>query len=107
MTLSQTIITIALISLATMLTRFLPFILFPAHRKPPKYIEYLGTVLPYAVMGLLLIYCLKDALLGTYFALPEILAIILIIILHNWRKNTFLSIGAGTIFYMVLVQNFF
>ena len=88
-----------------MITRFLPFVLFPAGKKTPKYIEYLGKSLPYATMGLLVVYCLKGvSLTAAPFGAPEILAIVAIILLHNWKRNSLLSIGAGTVFYMILVQ---
>lgn len=107
MTTAQSIITIFMVILGTMITRFLPFIIFPEGKTPPKYITYLGTVLPYAVIGLLVVYCLKDAVFTTYHGLPEIIAIAFIIFLHKWKKNTLLSIGAGTVLYMSLVQNIF
>lgn len=107
MTISQQVITIAAVVLGTMTTRFLPFLLFPDHKKPPRYITYLGTVLPFAVMGLLIVYCLKDAFSAGYFALPELIAIGVVVLLHKWRKNTLLSIGVGTAFYMILVQTWF
>lgn len=107
MTTTQSILTIAAVVLATMLTRFLPFLVFPEGRKPPAVITYLGTVLPYAVIGLLVVYCLKDAVFTSWHGLPELIAIAFIVVLHKWRKNTLLSIAAGTILYMVLVQNVF
>lgn len=106
MTTIQSIITILAVIIGTMLTRFLPFLIFPENKTPPESIAYLGTVLPYAVIGLLVIYCLKDAIFTTYHALPELIAIIFIVILHKWKNNTLLSISAGTILYMALVQNF-
>lgn len=87
MTTAQSIITIFMVILGTMITRFLPFIIFPEGKTPPKYITYLGTVLPYAVIGLLVVYCLKDAVFTTYHGLPEIIAIAFIIFLHKWKKN--------------------
>lgn len=108
MTTTQQIITIAMVILGTMLTRFLPFLLFPAGKKTPKYIEYLGKVLPAAVFGLLVIYCVKDVSVpeGNH-GIPEILAIALTAGLHLWKKNMFLSIAAGTLFYMALLQFIF
>lgn len=101
----QGILIIAAMALATMITRFLPFVLFPAGKETPKYIEYLGKSLPYATMGLLVVYCLKGvSLTSAPFGLPEVLAITGIVLLHNWKRNSLLSIGAGTIFYMILVQ---
>ena len=107
MTTAQSMIRILAVVLGTMITRFLPFIIFPEGKEPPAYITYLGTVLPYAVIGLLVIYCLKDAVFTSYHGLPELISIVFIIVLHKWKKNTLLSIGAGTVLYMVLVQNFF
>lgn len=107
MTLTQSIITIAAVVLGTMLTRFLPFLIFPEGKKTPQYITYLGMVLPHAVIGLLVVYCLKDALTGSYHAAPEILAILFIVLLHKWKRNTLMSIGAGTALYMFLLQNYF
>ena len=107
MTTAQRIITILVVVAGTMLTRFLPFLIFPEGKTPPKYITYLGTVLPYAVIGLLVVYCLKDAVFSTFHGLPELIAIVFIFTLHKWKKNTLLSIAGGTILYMVLVQNFF
>ena len=104
MTAVQEIVTIIVVVAGTMLTRFLPFIIFPEGKKPPAYISYLGTVLPYAVIGLLVVYCLKDAFAGKYFVIPEMIAVSSIVVLHKWRKNTLLSIGGGTVLYMFLVQ---
>lgn len=105
MTTGQSIIIILIVMAGTLLTRFLPFIVFPSHRNPPVYIQYLGKVLPYAVIGMLIVYCLKDISIfhGTY-GLPEAIAILCIVLLHLWKKNTLLSIITGTIVYMILVQ---
>ena len=102
MTLTQQIITIAAVVFGTMLTRFLPFLLFPAGRPTPKYIQYLGKVLPSAVFGMLVIYCLKDVSLisGSH----GILAVLAVTVLHLWKRQMLLSIAGGTIFYMVLLQ---
>ena len=88
--------------LGTMVTRFLPFLIFPEGKEPPEFIQYLGKVLHYAVIGLLVIYCLKPGS-GTY-GIPEFLAIAFIVLLHRWKKSILLSIGGGTVFYMLLVQ---
>ncbi len=106
MTITQDIIIIAVVMFGTMLTRFLPFLLFPSSKEPPKFIKYLGTVLPFAVIGLLVVYCLREAVFTEFHGLFEAVSILLIVILHRWKKNTLLSIGAGTVFYMLLVQNF-
>lgn len=102
---TEILVTVAALTVGTALTRFLPYFLFPSSRPTPKFIVYLGRVLPYAVMGFLVIFCLKDVSFtsGT-FGLPELIAIACIALLHIWRGNTLLSIGAGTVIYMVLVQ---
>ena len=108
MTMTQSIITIIAVVLGTMLTRFLPFFIFPASKAPPKFIQYLGTVLAYAVRGLLVVYSLKNtSLLTGSHGLPEGIAILCIILLHLWKKNMLLSIAVGTILYMLLVQMVF
>ncbi len=105
MTLSQQMLTIAMVVLGTALTRFLPFLIFPSGKPTPKYIQYLGKVLPAAVFGLLVVYCLRnvDLLSGSH-GLPELLSILLVIGLHVWKRQMLLSIAGGTIFYMILVQ---
>lgn len=108
MTLTQQIVTIAIVILGTMLTRFVPFFVFPAGKPTPKYVQYLGNVLPPAVFGLLIIYCLKNVSIFTgSHAIPELLAITLVIALHTWKRQMLLSIAGGTIFYMILVQFIF
>lgn len=105
MTVTQQIITIAMVVLATMLTRFLPFLLFPAGKETPKYIRYLGKTLSAAVFGFLVVYCLKGTALLTFpHGLPELIAAAVVIVLHLWRRQMLLSIAAGTVCYMVLVQ---
>ena len=105
MTTFQAFITVLAVVLGTMLTRFLPFIIFPSDKTPPKFIQYLGKVLPSAVIGLLVIYCLKDvSVFGGTYGLPEATSLLSIVLLHIWKKNTLLSIGGGTIIYMLLVQ---
>lgn len=107
MTQAQRVATIIIVIFGTILTRFLPFIIFPENKKTPKIIIYLGNVLPYAITGLLVIYCLKDAVFSKYHSFPELIAITAVIIIHKWKKNTLLSIGIGTITYMILLQNIF
>jgi branched-subunit amino acid transport protein AzlD len=104
----QTIIIIFSVALGAMLTRFLPFILFPENKETPKFITYLGRVLPAAMMGLLIIYCLRNISIGIKpHGIPELISIASIIILHRWRNNVLLSIGGGTVIYMFLVQAVF
>ncbi|MBR9941803.1 branched-chain amino acid transporter permease [Lachnospiraceae bacterium Marseille-Q4251] len=107
MTILQQIITIAAVVLGAMVTRFLPFIVFPEGKEPPKAVRYLGGKLPYAVIGLLVVYCLKDAPASSTHGLPEAIAILFVGLLHKWKKNTLLSIAGGTILYMLLVQMVF
>ena len=96
---------IVVASLVTMLTRFLPFLIFRGDRKIPDSIVYLGKVLPYAIMGMLVVYCLKDIQpLSAPYGIPELLGCLAVALLHIWKRNTLLSIGAGTVFYMLLVQ---
>ena len=105
MTLTQQIITIALCALATMLTRFLPFLIFSPRRETPAYVRYLGKALPAAIFGMLVVYCLKNvSLLTGAHGLPEAIAILLVIALHLWKRQMLLSIAGGTICYMLLVQ---
>jgi len=105
MTHTQQIITIAMVVLGTVITRFLPFIVFPSGRPTPKYIQYLGKVLPSAVFGLLIIYCLKNVSVFTgSHAIPELISIAFVIVLHLWKRQMLLSIAGGTVCYMLLVQ---
>lgn len=105
MTLGQQLITVAMVILGTMTTRFVPFIIFRDNKPTPKIIQYLGKVLPSAVFGLLIIYCLKGISLtsGSY-GLPELISICVVIVLHLWRRQMLISIAGGTICYMLLVQ---
>ncbi len=104
MTDTQRIITVAVIALGTMFTRFFPFIIFPEGRKVPQFVIRLGKILPYAIIGLLVVYCIKDALFTSLHGLPELISIACVIILQKWRKNMYLSMIVGTVLYMVLVQ---
>lgn len=108
MTLTEQIITVAAAVLGTMLTRFLPFILFPANKPTPPVVLYLGKMLPAAVMALLVVFSFKDVeFLSGYHGAPELLATALIIVLQVYLKNVLLTIASGTIFYMFLVQYIF
>ncbi len=108
MTVTQQIIIIAIAVVGTFLTRLLPFLIFPADKPTPKFIKYLGNVLPAAIFGLLVIYCLKNVSIteGTH-GIPEMISIAVVVLLHLWKKQTLLSIAAGTVCYMVLVQLIF
>ena len=107
MTVMQSVLTIAVVVLGTMATRFLPFLIFPEGKKPPEFISYLGTVLPSAVIGLLVVYALKSAPFSTWHGLPELIASAVVILLHKWKHNMFLSMAGGTVLYMLLVQYIF
>ncbi|MDO4261541.1 MAG: branched-chain amino acid transporter permease [Eubacteriales bacterium] len=108
MTLTQQVITVGAVVLGTMLTRFLPFLIFPAGKPTPGYVQYLGRVLPSAVFGLLIVYCLRnvDLLTGSH-GVPEAISIALVVVLHLWKRQMLLSIAGGTICYMLLVQFLF
>lgn len=99
----QSFLIIAVMALGTIFLRFLPFILFS--KGTPKAILYLGNVLPRAIMAMLVVYCLKGiSFTKSPHALPEIISVLLVVLLHKWKHNTLLSILVGTICYMVLVQ---
>lgn len=105
---SQSLIIIIAIALTTFMTRVIPFIVFPDNKETPKFISYLGKVLPYSAIGMLVIYCLKDvSLKNTHFWLAEFISVLVIILLHKWKKSTLISIGGGTILYMAMVQVLF
>ena len=108
MSVSEQIITIAVVALGTMLTRFLPFLLFPAGKPTPRYVQYLGKALPGAVFGLLVVYCLKNVIwTAAPHGVPELLAIAAVVLLHRWKGNVLISIAGGTALYMALVQMVF
>lgn len=105
MSLWQQVVTIGVCVLATMLTRFLPFMVFSGKRPTPKYIQYLGKALPTAVFGMLVVYCLKNVsiLTGSH-GLPELIAIAVTVGIHLWKRKMLLSVAGGTVCYMLLVQ---
>ena len=101
----HSLLLILVVAVVTFLTRALPFLLFGRGKTVPPLIEYLGQVLPYAVMGLLVIYCLRNVqLTKAPFGGAEIISVAAIVILHKWRHNMLLSISTGTLLYMILVQ---
>lgn len=105
MTLTQQIITIAMCVVGTMLTRFLPFMIFGNRRETPKYIKYLGKVLPGAIFAMLVVYCLRNVSVMHYsYGLPELIAIAVTVGLHLWKRQMLLSIAGGTVCYMLLIQ---
>ena len=99
------IATIGVCAAVTALLRFLPFLIFGQGRKTPELVTYLGKVLPYSIMGMLVVYCLKDvAITAVPFGIPEAIGCAVVTGLHVWKRNTLLSIGTGTVVYMMLVQ---
>ena len=105
MTMTQSLITIAAVVVGTVLTRFLPFWLFPADKPTPPFIRYLGKVLPGAIFGLLVVYCLKNVtILSGSHGIPELIAIALVVAVHLWKRKLLLSVAVGTVCYMLLVQ---
>lgn len=105
MTLSQQIVTIALCAAGTMLTRFLPFLIFSSKKPTPKYVQYLGKALPAAIFGMLVVYCLKNVnvFAGSH-GLPELISIAVVVALHLWKKQMLISVAGGSVCYMLLVQ---
>lgn len=101
----HSLILVGVMAVVIALTRFLPFLIFPEGRKRPMVITYLGSVLPYAVIGMLVVYCFKGVNVLQYpWGIPEALAALLTAGLHIWRRNTLISVFSGVAFYMVLVQ---
>ena len=92
-------------ALVIIATRFIPFLLFGGSRKTPPLVTHLGKVLPFAIMGMLVIYCMKDvAFLSAPYGIPELLSCAAVALLHIWKRNTLLSVISGTVCYMLLVQ---
>lgn len=101
----RAILIILLVAVCTFATRVLPFLFFGGNRGVPRAVNYLGKILPPAIMATLVIYCLKGiSLLRAPHGAPELLAVALVAILHVWKRNNLLSIGLGTVFYMFLIQ---
>ena len=108
MTVTQQIITIGLCVLGTMLTRFLPFIIFSENRETPAFIQYIGKYLPSAVFGMLVVYCLKNInILQGNHGLPEFISVTATALLHLWKRQMLISIAGGTICYMLLIHFIF
>ena len=105
---THTALIIAVIAIVTIIIRFLPFIVFSGKRKSPPFITYLGKVLPYAIMGMLVVFCLKGvSVTSAPYGIPELIATVTVVVLHIFKRNTLLSIIGGTAVYMVLVQMVF
>lgn len=106
MTLSQQILTIGIMAVGVMITRFLPFTVFPSEDKTPDFVCYLGRFLPSAVFGMLVVYSIKDvSFLSGYYGVPELTGIASTVVLHVWRRNMLVSIAGGTLVYLLLVNN--
>lgn len=102
---SHAALLIAVVALVTISLRFLPFFVFGGKRETPKFVAYLGKVLPFAIMGMLVVYCLRNISFSAMpFGIPELIACALVVGLHLWKRNTLLSIIGGTLCYMFLVQ---
>lgn len=100
-----TLLMILVIAVVTAALRFAPFFIFSSERPVPKFVSYLGRVLPYSIMAMLVVYCLKGiSFAKAPFGLPELISVILVAVLHIWKRNTLLSIICGTICYMVCIQ---
>ena len=96
---------ILIIALVTAALRFIPFLIFNGNKPVPKFVDYLGRVLPYSIMAMLVVYCLKGiSFVKAPFGLPEVISVVVVAVLHIWKRNTLLSIIGGTVCYMVLIQ---
>lgn len=105
MTFSQTLAVVAVIALVTYLTRCLPFLFFPPDKPTPPYISYLGAVLPCALIGMLVVYCLKGVTPTAFpYGIPELIGVLFVVGVHKWRHNLLLSIVGGTVVYMALIR---
>ena len=99
---------ILLVALTTFATRVAPFLIFPKGKEIPKTIQYLGKVLTPAIIGMLVVYCLRNtAIISAPHGIPELIAVVVVAVLHVWKRNNLLSIGVGTVLYMVLIQTVF
>ena len=96
---------ILVVGVTTFATRVIPFLLFPKGKEIPRTVQYLGKVLTPAVIGMLVVYCLKNTtILHSPYGIPELLSVLVVAVLHIWKRNNLLSIGVGTVLYMVLIQ---
>lgn len=105
MDVKHSILIIAVIAIVTMAMRYMPFLVFGGKRKTPKIINYLGKVLPFAMIGMLVVYCFKDVNpLAFPYALPEMIAALIVVATYLWKRNTLISVASGTVSYMLFVQ---
>ena len=104
----MSLLIIVVVGIKTFATRVIPFLVFPKGKEIPKTIQYLGKVLTPAVIGMLVVYCLKDtSILAAPYGIPELIAVLTVVILHIWKRNNLISIGVGTVLYIVLIQAVF
>ncbi len=102
---NHAILVIAVTSVVTAVLRFIPFLIFGGKRETPAYISYLGRLLPYAVMAMLVVYCLRNiSFAAAPFGVPELMSCAVVALLHVWKRSSILSILGGTVCYMLLVQ---
>ena len=101
----MSLLIIVLVAITTFATRVIPFLLFPKGKEIPKTVQYLGKVLTPAIIGMLVVYCLKNtSILAHPYGIPEAISVLVVALLHIWKRNNLLSIGVGTVLYMVLIQ---
>ncbi len=99
---------ILVVAITTFSTRVIPFLVFPKGKAIPKTVQYLGKVLTPAVIGMLVVYCLKNTpVLTKPYGIPELVSVLVVAVLHVWKRNNLLSIGVGTVLYMFLIQVIF
>ena len=104
----HSMIIIAVVAAVTILLRFTPFVVFGRKKETPQYISYISSVLPYAIMGMLVVYCMKDiSISAAPYGIPELIAGAVVVGLHFWKNNTLLNIVVGTVVYMMLIQFIF
>jgi len=112
---TNVIVSIAVMATAVILTRCLPFLLFPSADKTPRFVRYLGSYLASAVFGMLVVYCFKDVNFvsatdtagnATFHGLPQLIGVALTVMLHIWRRNLLFTIAGGTILYMIVLSIF-
>ena len=101
----QVLAAVAVMALVTFLLRFLPFLMFGGKRKTPEYIKYLGNVLPFSIMAMLVVYCIRELnFVSAANFVPQIISCLIVVLLYLWKRNTLVSIVVGTGCYMLLVQ---
>ena len=104
----ETLIIMIVVAAVTFATRLFPFLIFPEGKEVPRVVRYLGVYLTPAIIGLLVVYCLKTTEIVAYpYGIPELISIVVVVGLHLWKRNNLLSIGSGTVLYMVLIQMVF